>query len=188
MFFTREARPVAGEKNIFLWRRKGESQAQVHRLTCRRKCDFFHCNCCWLLLWSVVTVIVVIGQMTLKWPLMTLKWPWMTLKPSKYCRVCFYHRTGVLILFCIFISSDFMSKLVFYGFLCIMNVLKSGFLSENVILRHFFGPNSLNFGPKCINVYIRRFVSSRRIDWCHFYSNAPHVAPSICKKLTFNFF
>ena len=59
------------------------------------------------------------------------------------------------------------------------------FLSENVILRHFFGPNSLNFGPKCINVYIRRFVSSRRIDWYHFYSNAPHVAPSICRKPTF---
>ena len=119
----------------------------------------------------------------------------MTLKPSKYCTVCFYNRTGVLILFCIFISSDFMSKLVFYGFLCILNVLKSGFLSENVILRHFFCPNSLNFGPKCINVYIRRFVSSRRIDWYHFYYNVPHVAPSrgresgklynFCPKMSF---
>ena len=48
-----------------------------------------------------------------------------------------------------------------------------------------FCPNSLNFGPKCINVYIRRFVSSRRIDWCHFYSNTPYVAPSICRKPTF---
>ena len=105
---TRDPRHLAGEIYLFF---QAEKVSGVFGNILRCKFD-------WISLYDYY----LLWQMTLKWPLMTFKWPWMTLQPQKYFRVLFSNATWVLILFCIFISSDFISKWVIS---CILRYLKS---------------------------------------------------------------
>ena len=126
MFFTVEARPWRVRKTF----------------SCGRKCVFF-LFCCNF--WWIFALICCNSHSNTMWPLNDLLWPSNDLGwPWDHQNIVecdFSNHNGVLILFCIFISSDFMSKWVFYGFWCILNALKLGFWNH-------FGHNMKSFWDK----------------------------------------